>query len=408
MELATDLAEVIQKVSLGEYDWMLRISWTRERAQARARALLPSEIPGEVRDDFAVGLFTMVQGNLNQSATKVKAVQDFRCLTSEDYSSLATALKIPSFGALSAQNAMQNYVDRQSVRDAAAAAQSDEGPSVLGTIWSVIGWDSPTDFLKDMVIVVATGGAGKVARWMGRLAKTAKRVEKLAGAAEKLLEIEQRLARATNRIEELANTAKKIRSLARIVQIPQKVIALFKKLEAAEEQLKILKIAGAEVTAASLRGMVSTLAARAAGSKNVSVGSTVTNELARQAVMAWLDGFPISQKIKELRSKVNFSVVILSDFSDKQLQQFLTYFWLIWAREFLVRLALSVIRKVGLTIEIAGNESISAFGAALETTLYDLPLMTEANAKWIARTLVSSLRKVLVSIAQSLAKPLLA
>jgi hypothetical protein len=68
-----------------------------------------------------------------------------------------------------------------------------------------------------------------------------------------------------------------------------------------------------------------------------------------------IDGWTISQKIKELRSKVNFPVLILSGFSDKQAEQFLTYFWLFTAREFLVRLALSIVRKESLTLEMAAN-----------------------------------------------------
>ena len=149
-----------------------------------------------------------------------------------------------------------------------------------------------------------------------------------------------------------------------------------------------------------MRGVVSTLSARAAGSKDLVTGSTITNELARQAVMNWLDGFPISQRIKELRSKVNMSALILSEFGEKQLEAFFNYFWLLTAREFLVRLALTVIRKVDLTLEIATNEFISSFGAALETALYDIPLMDKARASQLARTIISSARKILVVFAQ--------
>src|SRR5437764_6659747 len=130
----------------------------------------------------------MVQGNLNQRSAQVKAVQEFSCLNSDDYSSAATVWNTASFGALSADNAIDNYVQLQSLRSAAAAAEPDEGPSVLGTIWSVIGWDSPTDFLKDVALMVVTGGASKVLRWGGKLARAAKRVEKLAAAADKVLE----------------------------------------------------------------------------------------------------------------------------------------------------------------------------------------------------------------------------
>lgn len=407
MELATDLAEVIQKLSLGEYDQMLRLSWISERRQAGVRALLPQEIPDEVRDDYAVALFTMVQGSLNQSSNKVQAVKEFRCLNSEDYSTQAMHLRILEFGALSARIAMENYVELQSLR-AAAAKQEDDGPGVLGTIWSVIGWDSPTDFLKDMVVVVVTGGASKVARWAGRLAKTAKRFEKFVGVADKFLEIEGRLEKATKRLSELAVRARNIRTLKRMAQLEQDLFAFFNAFKEAEKQVELIKKAGEEVTAKSLRGMVSTMAARLATSQNLSAGSSITNELARLSAIAWLDGTPLSDRIKLLKETANLQILILSRFSGKIAKRFMEYFILLLAREFLVRLALAVIRKVKLTREIATNEFISAFGAALDTAFTGIPLIEKSKVESIVKTLASSLRKVVVSMGQELAKPLVA
>jgi hypothetical protein len=414
MELTIDLAQLIQKLSLSEYESMLRAKWLSARRPVAAQQILPQDIPGEVRDDFTVGLFSMMQGNLNQHSARVKAVQEFGCLNSDDYSSQATGLHILSFGALSADSAINNYVDSQVLRSAAAAAKPDDGPSVLGEIWSVIGWDSPTDFLKDAVIMAVTGGASKVLRWGKRLAKAVRRVEKIAATADKFLEVEERARRGVKRLEELAAAAKKIRSLRKIGHLLDTIETLFKQLEAAERQVKAIKVIGAGVTKKALQGVVSTLAARAAGSKDLVTGSTMTNELARQAVMNWLDGSSntyiswLSTQIKERRSKLNLGVLILSDFSAKWLEQFFEYFWLFTAREFLVRLALSVIRKVDLTLEIAVNEFIAAFAAALENVLWDIPFMDKDSAGNIARTIVSSVRKVLVVLAQKVADPLLA
>ena len=367
MELTIDLAQLIQKLSLSEYESMLQAKWLSARRPAAAQAILPQDIPGDVRDDFTVGLFSMMQGNLNQHAARVQAVQEFVCLNSDDYSSQATGLNILSFGALSADNAISNYVDSQALRSEAAAAKADDGPSTFGMIWSVIGWDSPTDFLKDAVIMVVTGGASKVVRWGSRLAKAARRVEKLAAAADKFLEVEERVRRGAKRIDELAVAAKKIRRLGNIVQVPLKIEALFKQLEAAEQQLKVVKLAGAQFTAKNLRAVVSTLAARAAGSRDLITGSTVTNELARQAVMNWLDGSSnpqiswLSKQIKERRSKVNLSVLILSDFSAKQLEQFFEYFWLFTANS-------SCVSPLQLYARLTSRSSSRSLNSSRSTT----------------------------------------
>ena len=90
MELTIDLAQLIQKLSLSEYESMLQAKWLSARRPAAAQAILPQDIPGDVRDDFTVGLFSMMQGNLNQHAARVQAVQEFVCLNSDDYSSQAT------------------------------------------------------------------------------------------------------------------------------------------------------------------------------------------------------------------------------------------------------------------------------------------------------------------------------
>ena len=275
-------------------------------------------------------------------------------------------MNILSFGALSADNAISNYVDSQALRSEAAAAKADDGPSTFGMIWSVIGWDSPTDFLKDAVIMVVTGGASKVVRWGSRLAKAARRVEKLAAAADNFLEVEERVRRGAKRIDELAVAAKKIRRLGNIVQVPLKIEALFKQLEAAEQQLKVVKLAGAQFTAKNLRAVVSTLAARAAGSRDLT-GSTVTNELARQAVMNWLDGSSnpqiswLSKQIKERRSKVNLSVLILSDFSAKQLEEFFEYFWLFTANS-------SCVSPLQLYARLTSRSSSRSLNSSRSTT----------------------------------------
>jgi hypothetical protein len=51
-------------------------------------------------------------------------------------------------------------------------------------------------------------------------------------------------------------------------------VTLFKQLEDAKKQVEVLKQTGAQVTSSSLRDMVSTLTARAAGAKNLVAGST--------------------------------------------------------------------------------------------------------------------------------------
>src|SRR5262249_19656603 len=160
------------------------------------------------------------------------------------------------------------------------------------------------------------------------------------------------------------------------------------------------KLDRAKFTATNLRSAVSTLTARAVGAKDFLTGSTMTNELARQAVMNWLDGSSntyialLNKEIKERRKKGNASSLILSGVSVEKSEQVFIYLGLVFAREWLVRLALAVIRKQGFTLEIAltwemvTNEGISAFGAALETVIYDVSILDKTEARQLAQTIV--------------------
>ena len=83
MELETDLAELLQKVMLGQYLPVLKLYWLSAKRSTR---FLPDQIPEEVADDYNIGVFNKTQVRLNQIALNVREVSQRRCLNSDDYS----------------------------------------------------------------------------------------------------------------------------------------------------------------------------------------------------------------------------------------------------------------------------------------------------------------------------------
>jgi hypothetical protein len=95
-------------------------------------------------------------------------------------------------------------------------ASEDDGPGVLSTVWSIVGWESWTDFAADVALTVATGGLGKVIGVGAKTARAANRMRKIkrtrrgmkaAMRSKKLASLAGRLARLASKARDVATTA---------------------------------------------------------------------------------------------------------------------------------------------------------------------------------------------------------
>ena len=148
-----------------------------ERAYTEATARLNANEELTVRDDFA-GITRMLQNKTHVTAGKTQSQREQEKLSEE----LAAS------------------------EDELEALGEDDSPGVVSQVWSVVGWESFGDFLSDVALTVATGGAGKIykatkrakkvraaskvrkAAQARRFAKRAEKLEKMRGAAVSLVE----------------------------------------------------------------------------------------------------------------------------------------------------------------------------------------------------------------------------
>ena len=85
-----------------------------------------------------------------------------------------------------------------------ADLEDDDEPGLLSTVWSVVGWDSPWDFVKDVGLTVVTLGYSKYARSAKRGRKAYKKAKK-AKLARKL-----RQGKRLEKVKEIAEAVKRI------------------------------------------------------------------------------------------------------------------------------------------------------------------------------------------------------
>lgn len=404
MELESDLAELVQKLGLNEYLFMLKLHWIAAKRYAR----LPDEIPEEVRDEFNVGVFNKTQGRLNQIAFSVQDVSRLKCLNNDDYAPAFFTGAVLNAGKYSAQEAIDNYIALQRFKEAERAAKEASEVSIGGQIWAVVGWDSPWDFVLDIGLAVVTGGASKVIKWGVRLNKARKRATIAAKKLEKVLDIQNRVRKMEHRAKDIRNAAERLKKAKNILELPKKIAAAFKELNKARSKTKLLEMVGSQVTKDYIRVIASSLTAKGLVTGSAQVGKAATKELARRSIIAYLDGTPLGKEIKELRAKNNLGLIIVSGFNSRSQERLMTYFGLLITREFLARMIIMFVHKRSLSAENVVNEFIDSAALALEIVLLDVPVIAEAQLKMLGRTIMSTIRAILAEIGKGLAKNLIA
>ncbi|MCY7280833.1 MAG: hypothetical protein LH610_08055 [Sphingomonas bacterium] len=404
MELESDLANVIQKLGLDEYIAILRLHWLSAK---RYSAYLSKDIPEDVRDEFSILLLSKTQARLNQIAHGVRVVADQKSLNSDDYSSRDFFVAVLNAGKYGAKEATDNYISLQKMKAAERAAQQESEAnevSLGGQIWEVIGWDSPTDFLVDVAIIAASGGAGKVVKWAGRLNRARARADKAAKSLETALKIKDRVRRMEDRISDVRNAAERLKKAKNLAELPRKITAAFKELQKARGKMKLAEMVGSKVTLDYIRSVATSVAAKSTGlGGSTQIGEAATKEAAKTALMASLDGSALGAEIKRLRGKINYTLIIATGFNSKNQERLMAYFGLLLVREFVVRMAISFAHKRSLSAEYVTSEFVDSALSALEKITLDLPLLSKAQAQFMIKTIAELIRKTIAEIGKTIA-----
>ncbi|MCX7042771.1 MAG: hypothetical protein NT117_08850 [Gammaproteobacteria bacterium] len=397
-EIGTDLAQLVIKLAQRGYDKLLDVHWLSLSRQYK----LPRTAPEDVRDEFNVHLFNLCKGRLTQIAINSYPVSDQGCLNTDDYNADNFGLMVGEKSRTAAEMATTSYIELRALKAELRAAREAAHVSVASKIWAFVGWDSPMDFLVDVGLTVATGGASKIVRWGQKAVKATKRLRRGVNAAERVLRLEQRAYRMEIRVEEIRKAAEAFRKGRAAANIPMKLLAGLREISKAEKQLKLLSEMTKRVKPDYIRSLVSTIAARHVTGGEVNSGSAATYELARQSILSAVNGGVLGAMIEEIREDVSFTNLIFGTEREQASQRnniFLLLALLI-TREMIVRLTIQTARKRTVSVEIFVTEFEGAFFNALESVMMDVPVMSKARASELARTFVSTIRKIIAGMAQ--------
>lgn len=400
MELETDLADLIQKLSTDEYMTILKLCWLTER---RRTSFLPREIPVEVCDEFHVAMYSKCQGRLNQVAHHSRDATRLKCLNSDDYAPVDFSVTVLNSSKLAADEAIDNYITLQQLKEAERAQRDEAELSVGGLAWDVFGWDSPTDFLIDVGLFVVTGGASKVIRWANRLRKVEKKTKRAAKGLEKLLKIRERARKLEKRVDEIRRAADKFKKARALVEFPRRLAALLSNLADAAKQLETLQ----ELKKTTTKDFVRSVASSAFGKFPLnpsSVGTVASKELVLTSARLALEGTALGKKIKALQKDITLAALIAGR-GERAWKQLWAYLLLLVAREVVIRSAYTLIhRRRAITVESVVNDFIDSMFAAIDTIVVDV---TGAKSDAFVHGLINYYRKFMAEIAKLLAKELL-
>lgn len=406
MELEGDLAHCIQQVCLDAFSGTLKAAWAREKR----RYGLADPMPDDVVDLFHMQILVRIQGRLNQLARRAKAAQADACLNSDDYSN--RMFVAAQFDAVmkAGPDAVAEHARLQQLRASVRQAQQqqrDSQPTMAGLIWDVVGWDSPWDFAKDLVVTAVFSGA-KLARWGMRIRKAKDRVARARKVTERLTHLHDKLTQTEKRVQQIRDNVQRLRKLKALRSLPNKLMAAFKRLEQAQEQVKLLQVVAKEVRLSYIRGVASGAAAGLVHpGSTASLAAQGSNEGARQAVLNYLNGTALFKRVGELREIINWKTLLSAQSKTTQDVIIGEYIALLWLQEMLVRFSLAVMRQQAITKQIVVDEAIASSGAVVERALLDLSIIPENIATEAGRTVIATVRKIMVTFGQDLASTVL-
>jgi len=403
IELQIQHAQLLQHILGHEGIGILKLVWLRASPLNRKR-----EVPPEVHDLYSVEYFNRVHFAAGIQAKKCQRIIEMGCANGEDFSGLTIKAGAVTAQHQSAQIATATYLDYEAKQRALEdlEKQIDASPGIVSQIWSVIGWDDPVDFLSDVVLTVATGGAGKAAKWAGKLYKVKRRISKAKKIAGRLQRLEDQLERIHKGYDKVFVAAGRIRKLKDWRRIPLALAKMLNRLEKHEAQLEHLQSIRNAFLLSFGRGAVSTIVANIINGDFKGVASDLTKEGAKQSIDHYLNAKPFFADIERIRRSAIFKSVLLApNRTDAAEKVFWRYFSLLVTREFVARAMIAVARKRAISADMALDVFIESLGSALESIIADHPLIPGGTNKLvqpIVRTALSTARKVLVNFAKDL------
>jgi hypothetical protein len=208
----TPLAHMDQITTISEKlaDVKLKLHNQHQHAR-RLWVWLESEVPkeraalsaGSMTDQFALDLLAK---SFETARTRVTGLGDLA--VAEDFTHVVEMVQQKTHRKLAPDQAVREEqkleADRQALSAELAALDADDAGGILSKAWSVVGWDSWSDFAQDLGLTVITFGYSKYAR----TAKRSKRAVDLAKKAK--LARKLRYAKKLEKFKELADASERL------------------------------------------------------------------------------------------------------------------------------------------------------------------------------------------------------
>ena len=399
----------------GDHYVMLLLRWLRVPSRYKPKS---KKVPREVRDAYVVDLVERFEAVLSFEARTIGKLKDIGCLHFEDFKPLGLALKMLSTAAKSADRAAKEHVRSQRLKAAIKRQKQQlkaQRPGLGRRIWNVVGWDSPSDFFTDVVLIGATGGAGAAFRWAkkaNKARKTLKKARKLSkrlkskidNLEDQLLNLEKQEARIRKNSEKIRRAGNLRRKLLRRFE------DLKKGLKVAEGVIELVQPVMDALAASPkklIRGIALSTAADLALQKTGGGGgstSIAATHAARAAIKARLNLRHPFSELDDMKTRVIREAIL--DVIHPGYSAAKEYYSLLLGREILTRLIFEVPRKRTVTAEIVVKVLIPSFGAAGQEMFISFGLPEPITNRY-ANGLVDLIGKFSAGALKTLAKKIL-
>lgn len=438
IEWQTSYALFLQAVALDDHNALIELAW-RDAAKRWGLPLAPAGIGGHwapmpspqaMRSEFRLLLTARVEADLARRASNIQAIRELGVLNIDDVNPVLVStgtgsttyfdwlvLKHALNLSKSTADAHARVAKRRHQIQLAKRAQQRAQPGLVSQIWSVVGWDSGSDFITDVALIGLTGGASKAFRWAAKARKARSRIakaKKLSRSLSKQIDELERLDRRIRHSEKkIIKRAEKLRKINdRVKKLSHWMKRTQSVLENSREGVKLVDLVGNifDATPSRLLRSVATSAAADVLNQRTGTGGGSTSkageELVRKAINEQLKGIHPFSQIPELKSRLTRTMLMSND--DVGREVMMEFYMLLVARQLVGRLALEQARErsVLLSVEAYTDMVISSWGAAVQDLFLEYGLDNRI-ADELAQDMVNVVRKYLVNALKPLVRKLI-
>jgi hypothetical protein len=269
-------------------------------------------------------------------------------------------------------------------------------------IWTVLGWDSPEDFIKDAVLLVATGSAGKFLRWSEKLYKINKRVSVYKKRFERFKKLKARLEIVEQEAKRIADTAKIIGAIRDASRLKDLLVKLLNTLTSEKKDREVKLLLGSTYAKNMFRSTFTSATAEFVEGKSPSIVSTATKEITIPVIEKYLEQFQPFSKIPNLEKEIKRNYILLQRVTEREEEMLTEYLFLLFASSFLARMFISSWQKSTVTEEMITSNIFEAIGSAVEKAVLDHPLAPKWFAKEISLYVIKLAREILTVLVKKL------